>query len=188
LRQRVAEGVRLVPGPLRREAAPDVAERARLLVDERAAELHEAVEVDALQRRAEQRAHAPLHHRLHERAQLQAVAGGDDVQRPAHERDPHDEAAVDHLGELVGLEVLQPRPQPVVRADRVLRLQADEVLERVAHAQRLAPQQELAFEERAVERARAQDSLGPHIGAGGPERRDHGAVAWQYVGHRVREA
>ena len=170
------------------EHPPDVAERARLLVDERAPEHDEAIEVDAFERRAEQRAQAPLHHRLHERTDLQAVTRGDDVQRPAHERDPHDEPPVDHLGELVGEEVLEARPQAEVRAVGVLRLQAYEMLERLADAQRLTPQQELAFEQRTVEGARAQDGLGPHTGANRPKRREHGAVAWQYIGHRVRQA
>ena len=90
-------------------------------------------------------------------SQPEAVARGDDVQRPAHERDPHDEAALDEAGEVVGMEVLEARPQPEVGAVGVLRLQPDEVLERVAHAQGLTTQQQLAFEERTVERPRPQD-------------------------------
>ena len=106
---------------------------------------------------AEQRAHALVHDRLHERAQLEAVARGDDVQRPAHERDPHDEPALDEAREVVGMEVLEARPQPVVGPVGVLRLQPDEVLERVGDAQGLTPQQELTFEERTIERSRSQD-------------------------------
>ena len=106
---------------------------------------------------AEQRAHALVHDGLHERAQLEAVARRDDVQRPAHERDPHDEPALDEAGEVVGMEVLEARPEPVVRPVGVLRLQPDEVLERVGDAQGLTPQQELAFEQRTVERPRPQD-------------------------------
>ena len=171
-----------MPRPLLGEDAADVAERARLRLDELAAERDEPVEVDADELAAEQRAQPAFHHGLHERAERQAVARRDDVQRPAHQRDPYDESPVDHAREIVGMKTLQARPQPVVRPVRVLRLQADEVLECLADEQRLASQQQLALEQRAVQRARRQDGLGPSDRGVRPMHRERGA-AWHHIGH-----
>ena len=49
------------------------------------------------------------------------------------------------------------RPQPDVGVGRHLRLQADEALDGVEHAGAGASEQALAGEERAVQRARAED-------------------------------
>lgn len=42
-----------------------------------------------------------VEHRLGERSQLEAVVGADEVDRPAHDDDPHDAAVQQQLRELV---------------------------------------------------------------------------------------
>ena len=58
--------------------------------------------------------------------------------------------------ELCRVEVAQPRPQRDIWRQRRLGLQADEVVEHVRDGPRVAAEQELAREQGAVERARAE--------------------------------
>ena len=99
---------------------------------------------------------------LHERAQEPGVAHGDEVDGPAHQREPHGRAVDQHLAELVRVEAVEPRPQPVVGRRHRLRLQPHEMLERVAHGEVDAPQQELALEKRPVQLPPAEDPFGGH--------------------------
>ncbi len=94
---------------------------------------------------------------LHERTQRQAVVGADEVDRGAHDDDPHDGAVQQQLRELLRIEARQARPQPEVRVVRHLRLHPDEVLDGLECRGVGALEQALACERRPVQRARAQD-------------------------------
>jgi hypothetical protein len=94
--------------------------------------------------------------RLDERAEAARVAGGDQVDRAAHQRDPHHLAVAQQPAQLLGVECGQSRPQPHVRRVRRLPLEADEVLHGLGHAQRRALQQVLAGERGAPEGAPRQ--------------------------------
>jgi hypothetical protein len=88
------------------------------------------------------------------------------VDGPAHQRDADYLSAGDQLGQVGGLEPLQPRPEAVIRRERRLRLQPDQVLHHPDHVpgavcvrtvrERLAHQQALPGQERPVKRPRAQ--------------------------------
>jgi hypothetical protein len=98
---------------------------------------------------------AALDYRPHQGAEREAVAGAHQVDGVAHERDSHRAPLQDKAGELVGVESLKPRPQADVGRVGRLGLHADEVLDHLQGGQRLAAQQQLPFEQRAVERSRA---------------------------------
>ena len=101
--------------------------------------------------------------RLHERAQQQAVVGGDEVDRPAHDADPHELPALEQLRQRLRPEALEPRPERRVRVVRHLRLHADEVLDGRERRQRRPLEQELARERGAVQRPVAQHFHDPAI-------------------------
>jgi hypothetical protein len=78
------------------------------------------------------------------------------VERAAH-HDRAKRAPLPHEArEVVGAEARETRPQPDVGRVRDLGLQADQVLDRVLDRPPRAREQELAGEQRAVERADAQ--------------------------------
>ena len=114
-------------------------------------------------------AHAPaeravvhaLDHDLHERSQDQRVAHRDQVDRAAHQRQAHGLALGQHPPELVRVEALDARPEPEVRRQRFLRLEADEELHDVGHRRGDALEQQLPLEQRSIERAPLED-LGRH--------------------------
>ena len=93
---------------------------------------------------------------LHERTQQEAVVGGDEVNRPAHDTDAHHLPALEQLGQRLRPEPLEPRPEPGVRVVRNLRLHADEVLHRRERRQLIPLEQELPRERRAVQRPPAE--------------------------------
>jgi hypothetical protein len=68
---------------------------------------------------------------LHQGAQLEAVAGAYQVHGVAHQRDAYRAPLEDQAFQLVGMEVLQARPQADVRRSRGLRLHADQVFDRL---------------------------------------------------------
>ena len=72
----------------------------------------------------------------------------------ANERDAHRSAVQDQAGQLVGVEVLKPRPQADVGRGGGLSLHADEVLDRLFGGEALASQQHLPLQRGAVERTR----------------------------------
>ncbi len=99
----------------------------------------------------------PVEHRLHERTQQQAVVGADEVDGGAHDDDPHHLSLEEQLGERASAGTLEPRPQSRVRVQRHLRLQADEVLDRLEDRHLGAPEQQLALERGPVEGTPAED-------------------------------
>jgi hypothetical protein len=88
------------------------------------------------------------------------VATRDDVDRVSHQRRLHEAAPLERAGQRVALEALQPRPEPDVRGGRVLRLEAADLLHGARQRQRLALEQELAGQQRAVQVASGEDALG----------------------------
>ena len=92
-----------------------------------------------------------LQDRLHHRPQGDAVACGDEVQRGAHQREPHRLPVLDQRLQLGGVEVDEPRPQTDVGILGFLGLHPDEVLEHLGHGLDVAVEEELALEQRAVE-------------------------------------
>jgi hypothetical protein len=105
---------------------------------------------------------APLDHDLHQRPEQQRVAHRHEVHRAAHQRHSHRLAVGEHAAELVRVEALEPRPQPVVGRRHRLRLQPHEVPDRVAHGDVDPPQQELALEQCPVQLPPAEDPFGGH--------------------------
>ena len=79
---------------------------------------------------------------------------------PEHRCRPDDAALLEQPGELERIETPQSRPQLVVRVPGLLRLQGDEVLDGALDREVDALEQELAREQRAIERAAAQDGIG----------------------------
>ena len=87
----------------------------------------------------------------------EAVARSDEVDRPAHDDDPHDLPRAEPFGQGLGIEPGEPRPEGRVRVEGHLRLQADEVLYHIEHRALGALQQKLSGERRAVERANGEN-------------------------------
>ena len=71
---------------------------------------------------------------------------GHQVDRPAHHSHSHSLEALDQPPERLLVEPVEPAPQRVVGIPRLLRLQADQVLERVRHWHLDPLQQELSAE------------------------------------------
>src|SRR6267378_6362980 len=105
--------------------------RAGPLVDERAAVLHEAVEINSLELSAERGpALEELFERgLNDRPDGQCVAGGDEMDRPAKERHADRRPLGDQGREVVRPEFVDPAPKSDVRVVWNLRLHSDELLD-----------------------------------------------------------
>jgi hypothetical protein len=72
---------------------------------------------------------------LHQGTQREAVAGADQVHGVAHQRDAHRASLQDQARQIVGMEVLQTRPQADVRRSGRLCLHADQVFDRLEGGQ-----------------------------------------------------
>ena len=88
-----------------------------------------------------------------------ASSGRDQVDGAAHHDDANEPAVLEHRAHLVRVQALEPRPQREVGVERVLGLQADEVLDGHVRRHVRALQQQLASERGAVQR-----SIGEHVG------------------------
>ena len=152
---RLFEGEAVASRPTLEEVVAERLERSRFGVDEGASRRDHGIEVDADQALAELALLDPIEHGLDERAQAPRVAGGDHVDRPAHEREPDDAALDDQLGQGLRRERLESRPQSGIGGVRGLGLEADEVLERFLDRQRRPLEQELARQGGAVQGADA---------------------------------
>ena len=82
-----------------------------------------------------------------------------DVQRAALEQCLDEPAAGERLRQLAALESLQPRPEREVRARRRLGLQSAEPLDRLHGAERLALEQQLPLQQRAIQLAPRENTL-----------------------------
>ena len=116
-------------------------------------------------------------HDLEDRPKRQPIVGGHEVDgRPQHRRCAYDAALLEQPSELEGIEALQSRPELVVRIPGFLCLERDEVLDGALDGQVDALEQHLAGEQRAIERASAQDGIGHFLSL----RNGLGAGASQY--------
>jgi hypothetical protein len=68
---------------------------------------------------------------LHQGAQREAVAGADQVHGVAHQRDAHRAPLKDQARQIVGIKILQARPQADVRRSGRLCLHANQVFDRL---------------------------------------------------------
>jgi hypothetical protein len=107
-------------------------------------------------------AHRALLGGLGQHPQRQAVRRVHRVQRAAHHRRPDRAAAGEQLDQLGGPEPVQARPEAVVRRIGCLRLHPDQVGEHVGDRAADPAQQQLAGQQRPVQRLR-----GEHLGAHG---------------------
>jgi hypothetical protein len=97
-----------------------------------------------------------VEHGLRERPEQEAVVRRDEVDRPAHHDDPDDGPLDEQVGELLGPEVRQSRPEARVRVERDLRLHSHEVLDHPEGRHVRALEEVLAREGRPVELAERQ--------------------------------
>jgi hypothetical protein len=81
---------------------------------------------------------------------------GDEVQGAAHELRAGGPARLEQLRELGRVEVPDTGPEPDVGLERLLRLQADEVLDRLGDGRGAAFHQELARQQRPVQLTAAE--------------------------------
>jgi hypothetical protein len=111
-------------------------------------EREDAFEVDAVERGRilAMASELGLEHGLHERTEQEAVVGADEVDRGPHQRSPDGAAIQEPSRQCLGPEAFEPRPQPGVRIQGHLRLQPDQVLDGVQHAERRAAKQQLTLE------------------------------------------
>ena len=132
--------------------------RERLLLEARAPGGDDLVHVEVAELLPEWAAapEHPLAHALHGRPQGKAVPVGDKVDCPAHERHPHRLAAFDEALELLRPEALDARPERDVGIARLLRLEADQVLDDLGGRPFRPPEQSLAFQQGPVELASSQ--------------------------------
>ena len=150
--------------PSRQQMITERLERARLLVDERATHRDDLDLVDAFQPAAELTLLDPVHDRLHERAQVPCIAGGDEMDRPAHQREPDDRAVEESRRELLRVERDDPAPEPRVGGVRRLCLHADELLKDVLDRSARPFEQELASQCRSIDLAQTQDATDGSVG------------------------
>ena len=133
-------------------------ERARTFLHEPLAQLQDRGDVDALEapRPAPVAVQLAVEDRLDRRSEAGGVAGADEVDRAAHEDHADGLAALEVAGQDLRVEVPEAGAQREVRRGRVLRLEPEEVLDGVERGHRGAFQQQLAGEQRAVERAEGE--------------------------------
>jgi hypothetical protein len=110
-----------------------------------------------------------VQHRLHERAQREPVGRADEMDRRAHEGDPHRPPLGEQGRDILGPALGESGPQPHIPGVRSLRLQADEVLDGLQRGEVGAAQEQLPVEGGAVEGAAGQRQH-----AGTPEGSDQG--------------
>ena len=94
-----------------------------------------------------------IEHRLHERADGEAVGGGDQVDRAAHHDDAHHLAIDQQPFQRRRVETDEARPQGDVGVARLLRLEADEMVDSVERGHVVALEQQLTGERRPAEGA-----------------------------------
>ena len=155
---------------------PSCADRPWLLGEQGVTGFGDLLDVEPGQPAAERAAgrEAALRDDLQDRPQCQPVVGREQVDGRAHHcRRPNGQARLDQPGELLGPEPVDPAPEGHIRIGRHLRLHADELLDDRLGRHRHAAEQELAIEERPVERSPAQDRLavGPGCASCGHQRR-----------------
>jgi hypothetical protein len=133
---RLGQGRRRMIRPGPGQQAAQLGERPRLLLGQHPAGLGDRRYVRPGQLAAEGMRQGPVEHRLQQRAQQQAVPGRDQVDSPAHQRDPHHVPAQQQPGQIRRPEPVEPGQQAVVGRERRLGLHPDEVLHHRDHPAR----------------------------------------------------
>jgi hypothetical protein len=153
----VGEGVGVAVGPAGNQERGEFGAGARPFLHQRPARRHDRGEVDPGELLAEGRAaETARQDRLHQRAQGQAVAGGDEVDRGAHQRCAHRAALGEQRRQFVVTKAVESGPEANVRRIGSLGLQADQVLNRLGGREAVALEEQLPREEGAVEGARIE--------------------------------
>jgi len=154
----VGQRLRVVVGPALVQRRRQLGVRPRLRHEQRTSTREQLVDVHAFELPAVRAAAVERagEDRLDDRAQGQAVARGEQVDCRAHHRDPDGLPVADQRRQLVRVEAVQPRPERHVRRLRQLRLQADHVLDRLRRRHLHPAQQQLAMQQRAVQRPLAK--------------------------------
>ena len=101
------------------------------------------------------------------------------MNRRSHECHANGAALEDQLRELVGPELLEPRPESDVGRGGNLRLHADESLDRSRCGHLLPSEKHLPREQRAVERAPAEHRI--WLAIGGPRNADSSGWGGHYT-------
>ncbi len=89
--------------------------------------------------------------RLDQRTQHETVLGSEEMQCGAHHHDARDPPVEHELRQLVGLELVDPGPQPEIRVQRQLRLHPDQMPDGVERGCRGPAEQQLTLERRPIE-------------------------------------
>jgi hypothetical protein len=118
--------------------------------EQRANRLPELFRVDAAHSPAERAVVRALDRGLHERPEENGVAHRDEMHGSAHQRQTDRLLLGEHPAQLVRIEPLEARPEPVVRRHRRLCLKPHEVLDGVADGHVDTAQQVLPREQRPV--------------------------------------
>jgi hypothetical protein len=144
-----------VVGPAFGQERDELGSGARSLDEQPRGERLQLVDVEPVQRTPERAlaVERALHHGLEDRSESQRIPRRDEVERGPQQPHPHRAAFGDRPRQRLGTEAIQPRPQRDVGIARHLRLQADQAFDGVGRGDPAPPEQELALEQRAVERA-----------------------------------
>jgi hypothetical protein len=165
----VSPGV--VPDAALDQTPAELAGPERLAVEHLPDRALQLARIGALHATAKGAAVGALDHALHERPDQEGVGHRDEMNRAPQQREPDRLAIGEHPPQLVRVEALDARPEPVVGRQHGLRLEADEALDDIADAHvGGAAQQELALEKSPVQRAPSKHLLAPghrrhHAGA-----------------------
>jgi hypothetical protein len=149
-----------VIGPAVGQEGDELGSGARALDEQPRGERLQLVDVEPVQR-APERALAverALHHGLDDRSKCQGIPRRDEVERGPEQPHPDRATFGDRPRQRLGTEAIEPRPERDVGVARHLGLQADQALDGVGHRDPAPSEQQLAFEQRAVERAAPEDA------------------------------
>ena len=149
-------------GPPLEQPVAHLAERERAIGEQLSSEGGELVGVDTRQAMLEVGLEAACVDGVEERAKAQTVLRGDQVDRGAHQGDPHQLSLLEQRRDLLRVERLQAAPQPDVPGLRGLCLKPDQVGDEVSRRQGRPLEQMLAPQRRAVERATVEQGGAVH--------------------------
>jgi hypothetical protein len=117
---------------------------------------------------------ASLEERLKQRPEAECVSGRYEVDCAAHQSGPDGLSRPDEVRELFVPEALEPRPQPDIGKVGRLGLHADEALDRRGGREPDGAKEHLARQQRAIQRAPAEDlggsGHGPIVGSSANRR------------------
>ena len=123
-------------------------------IEARARRFDDGIDVEAVERRFEDRFHEASQHRLDCGTPVDEILARYEVNRRAHQRAPDDFACIDGANEILAPKSFDPRPEADERRPRDLRLHARNPLDRSPNLHLLAMEKELAGEGRAIQRAK----------------------------------